>query len=88
MMIDDPRNASSENEPDVDPGEPVTVLADLEQEPSTAFLNVVRRKIHRRSAASQFVSFSWNVPKVILLEFWNILVEILSSRGTQKGGQS
>jgi hypothetical protein len=88
MMSNDPKNSTSENEPDVDPGEPVRLLADLEQEPSAAFLNVVRRKIHRRSAASQFVSFSWNVPKVILLEFWNILVEILSPRGTQKGGQS
>jgi hypothetical protein len=88
MMSDDPRNRRSENEPDIDAGEPVRVLAGLEQEPTATFLHVVRRKIHRRSTTSQFLSFSWKVPQLILLEFWNMLVQILSSRPTQKGGQS
>jgi hypothetical protein len=88
MMSENPKDKQSENERDVETGEPVTVLAALEQDTSATFLTVVRRKIRRRSTASQFASFSWNIPKMILIEFWGVLVQLLSPRSTPKGGQS
>ena len=73
---------------DQDLGEPIADLLDLEQDTSPTFLQVVRRKIHRRSMTSQFASFSWHLPKMILVEFWNMLVQLLNPRATQKGGRS
>jgi hypothetical protein len=73
---------------DQDLGEPITDLLNLEQDTSPGFLNVVRRKIYRRAATSQFASFSWNVPKMIFVEFWNMLVQLLNPRAASKGGRS
>jgi hypothetical protein len=56
-----------ENEP-IETGEPIAPLAELGQDVSPRFLRAVRNKIYRRTAANQMVSFSWNLPKVILME--------------------
>jgi hypothetical protein len=77
-----------ENEQDVDAGPPIVELAGLEHEPSATFLSIIRRRIHRRSTASQLASFSWNMPGMIFLEFWNALIQLLGPRDTQKGGQA
>lgn len=69
-------------------GEPIADLLNLEQGTSPAFLSSVRKKIYRRVTASQFASFSWELPKIILLEFWTMLVELLNLRASQKGGRS
>ena len=73
---------------DQDMGEPIEALRDLEQDTSPSFLSSVRRKIYRRTTASQFASFSWHLPKMILVEFWNMLVQILNPDAAQKGGRS
>jgi hypothetical protein len=73
---------------DKDLGEPIADLLNLEQDTSPTFLSVVRRKIYRRSTTAQFVSFSFDLPKIILVEFWNMIVQLLSHRSTQKGGRS
>lgn len=69
-------------------GAPIVDLLNLEQDISPAFLSSVRKKIYRRVTASQFASFSWELPRMILLEFWKMLVELSNPRASQKGGRS
>lgn len=66
---------------------PIAGLVDLEQDISPAFLTAVRKKINRRSTASLFAAFSWQLPKMVLGEFWNALVQLLQPRHPQKGGR-
>ena len=87
-MSPDSDNANSLPIDDQELGEPIAALLNLEQETSSTFLNLVRRKIYRRTTASQVAAFSWNVPRMILGEFWKMLVQLLNPRATQKGGRS
>jgi len=70
---------------DDDTGEPIRELLDLERETSSGFLTRVRRKIYRRTAVSQVATFSWELPKVVLVEMIGMLGYILSASGTRKG---
>jgi hypothetical protein len=60
-------------------GEPITQLDSLELDASPRFLLGVRNKIERKQATGHVVSFSWNLPKVILLEIlgWVRLIQEL-----------
>jgi hypothetical protein len=73
---------------DIDPGEPVAQLAGWEEESSELFLNLVRRKIYRRSATSHFACFTWDVPGMLLREFLEFLVHLLNPSRASKGGPS
>lgn len=84
----EPNNSNPVPPRDQDLGEPIAALLDLEQDTSPTFLDRVRSKIYRRTTTSQFASFSWHLPKMILIEFWNMLVQILNPGATQKGGRS
>jgi len=58
---------------------PIASLAELEQEVSPHFLGAIRKKIYRRTATNQMLSFSWNLPKVILMEMIMLIGHLLSS---------
>ena len=62
---------------DVDPGQPVRSLSELEVQPSAGFLDRLRNKIDRRSVTSQFLSVTWYLPKLVLLEFVTIVFYFL-----------
>ena len=62
-----------------DLGRPARELAELGEEPSVSFVPMLRRKIYRRTAASQFVNFTWNMPAVVLRELWGMAIELLKS---------
>lgn len=49
------------------------ILANEVHEVSDEFLEHVRAKIHRRTTAAQFSSFSWRVPGMVLLELIRFL---------------
>lgn len=53
-------------------GEPLRELRELARETSPEFLTLVRRKIHRRSAISNVASFSWELPKMVLLQMMEL----------------
>jgi hypothetical protein len=86
-MSDDNPNSESQGGREVDPGEPIEVLASLESEPSSNFLGRIRRAIHRRTSASQIASFSWNIPFLVFMEFWHMLTEQLNPRSPRKERQ-
>lgn len=64
-----------------DLGTPARELGQLEAEPSTSFVPTVRCKIYRRTAASQFVNFTWNVPAMVLRELLAFGIELLKGVG-------
>jgi hypothetical protein len=70
-----------------DPEAPVNELRDMEQEVSPEFINKVRRKIHRRTTTNQFVSLSWHLPKVVLVEMAGVFKHILDALGGKKESQ-
>jgi hypothetical protein len=67
-----------------DPGQPIAPLAELEQEVSPQFLAAIRKKIYRRTAANQVLAFSWNLPKVIVMELVLLVAHFLSGSGKER----
>jgi hypothetical protein len=61
-------------------GEPIASLSELEQEVSPRFMAGIRNKIYRRTAANQMISFSWNLPKVILMELIMLIGHLFSGK--------
>ncbi|HSU59760.1 MAG TPA: hypothetical protein VLI55_10640 [Bryobacteraceae bacterium] len=59
--------------------EPIAALKDLQQETSSIFLTGIRRRIYRRTAASQVASFSWQLPKTVLVELGKMFGELVKS---------
>jgi hypothetical protein len=70
---------------DQEAGEPVAVLREFSEDPPQRFLNIVRRKIHRRTATAQAADFSWKAPGMILLELTQLLRHLLFAFGDGKG---
>ncbi len=65
-------------------GEPIQVLFDQELEPSSEFMGKIRRRIYRRTAASQLASYSWHLPKLILIEMLSLMGHLPKAFGTNK----
>ncbi len=64
---------------------PIRALKDQEHETSPDFMGRVRRKIYRRATVSQVASYSWHLPKVILMELASLLGHLCRVFGTKKG---
>jgi len=71
---------------EVETGEPITLLEDVEQEISPVFLDRVRSRIERRTLSSQAVSLCWELPILLLLEVLNVFFEVLTPPEDRKGG--
>lgn len=65
-------------------GEPITALRELEQDTSPFFLKIIRAKIHRRTTASQLLSVSWQLPKIVFVELTRMSMRILSASSMRK----
>lgn len=63
---------------DIDAGEPIRELHDLEEEPGGDLLGRVVRGIERRIFASDAIDFSWLGLGEFLRELWNTLAGSLS----------
>lgn len=65
--------------------EPIAALALIELDASQGFWTRVRRKIDRRVATAQVLSFSWNLPKVIFIEMLEMAFTFFSPAKSRKG---
>ena len=81
-MSPGPNDLGSSQPDENDLGMPARELANLEEESARDFVPFVRRKIYRRTAASQFVNFTWNVSGLVLRELLTIAVELIKSTKT------
>jgi hypothetical protein len=59
---------------EIDPGEPIAVLAGFEHDVSSDLVARILRTIQRRTTVGQLASFSVSIPLVVLTEFWSILI--------------
>lgn len=64
--------------------QPIRLLMEQEWETSPQFIKRLRAKIHRRTAASQLASFSWNLPKAILMELAGVFGHLFTTAGGKK----
>jgi hypothetical protein len=62
----------------------ILFLMEQEQETSLDFMNRVRGRIQRRTAVSHVASYTWHLPKTILLELVSLLGHLFKALGTQK----
>ena len=81
------RRLNDEGDPN-EAGVPIPELQRLEAYPSPGFGSRLRNKIHRRSLVGQFVSLSWNVPRMILIEFVTMAFAIILPSDDHKGDRS
>lgn len=65
--------------------EPIRELTGQEVEPSRDFLGRVRRNIERRSATAHLATFSWQLPRVLLVEFLQLLGDVPSQLNQKRG---
>jgi len=63
---------------------PIEVLKEQESPTSPQFMNRVRGKIYRRTATSQLASYSWHLPKVVLVEMVGVLGHLFSALTSKK----
>ncbi len=82
-----PQGDSTNMQAGEDAGQPILLLTDEEFPPSGDFIGRVRRKIQRRTTASQIASYSWHMPVLVLLEMVNIFSHFLNTTGTKKESQ-
>ena len=83
-------NNSNENEElesreDVDPGEPLALLAELHEEPTRGFFGRIRDRIERRRLGSHVVELAWHATIVIFLELVDLLFQLFKGNQDQKG---
>jgi hypothetical protein len=83
-MTDEAANPESHGGEEVDPGEPIAMLAGFKHATSRGFLPRVRRAIHRRTTVGQLASFVGGAPAVVLKELWLMLNGQLGPRGPRK----
>jgi hypothetical protein len=69
---------------DIDPGEPVAVLAGFEHDVSARLMSRIRHAIQRRTTAAQLTSFAFDLPLVVLKELWLMMVGQFDSTKVEK----
>jgi hypothetical protein len=71
---------------EIDPGEPLQALANLEQGASRNLVVQIRRSIQRRTTVGQLAVFSVCIPILMLKEFLSVLITRPDPRNARKGG--
>ena len=61
------------NPNDTEQEAPIRELRDQERATKPDFLARVRNRIQRRTAAAQIASYSWNAPRLVLIEMASML---------------
>jgi len=70
---------------DVDPGEPLELLAELRQTPTLGFLGGIRRRIQRRNLAADATELSWSDLSFIVLQFLTMVFEVFQPTDRTEG---
>lgn len=71
---------------DVDPGEPIRLLADLEEPVSSRLRHRVRNSIHRRHLSGDLLDFTILTPGMVLVTYVTGLFGALSRGGGAPDG--
>jgi hypothetical protein len=71
-------------DPDQGANLPIESLKKQERDTAPDFVSRVRNKIHRRTTVSQFASYSWHLPKVVLVEMASVLGHLFTAVSGKK----
>ena len=74
-----------ESREDVDPGEPLALLAELQEEPARGFFGRIRNRIERRRLGSHVIELAWQATVVVFLELVDLLFQLFKGDQGQKG---
>ena len=66
---------------------PIVDLEELDYQVSPRFLQGVRNKVERRRVTGHFVVLSWDLPRVLVLEFLELLFQFVDLVSDSKGGR-
>ena len=84
-MAEEPsQNPAGAPDDDRDAGRPIEALWTLEQDTAPSFFNRIRRRIYRRTTASQLISVSWHLPGLVFAELIGMLIHIVGARSMRK----
>jgi len=86
-MADAVDDSGYATEPDVDPGEPVAVLAELGQRPTAGFAARIRDRIQRRHFAADAAEFSLSGLAFVVLQFLTVLFQFFQLTDRQEGDE-
>lgn len=84
MSEEPPQNPAGAPEDEREAGEPIGTLWKLEQDTALSFFNKIRRRIYRRTTASQLISVSWHLPGLVFAELIGMLIHIVGARSVRK----
>jgi len=84
MAEEPPQNPAGVPDDDRDAGRPIGALWTLEQDTAPSFFNGIRRRIYRRTTASQLISVSWHLPGLVFAELILMLVHLMGARSPRK----
>ena len=77
-MTEQPTNGREPD--DIDTGEPIELLRDLEEPASRSFMGSLNRRIQRRLLATDVTRLTWNGPIIVVIEFLNMIFGLLGSQ--------
>lgn len=83
-MSEGPQNPIGLPDDDQDTGPPISVLRELQHDTSPFFWRRIRHRIHRRKTTSEFLSASWEFPRIVFIELASILIDIFSATSARK----
>lgn len=67
-----------------DPEDLTDLLTRQEEQGSDDFLHALRRRIHRRSLSAQIATFTWELPKPVMVQLLNLVQEVFLAVGSRK----
>jgi len=67
--------------------DPIADLEQLDHDVSPEFVQGVRNKVERRRITGHFVVLSWDLPRVIVLEFLELVFQFVDFVSDSKGGR-
>lgn len=86
-MSNGPIHSNRDDTQDVDPGEPIAVLAGFEHDVRAGFFERIRRAIGRRTSAAHITLFIFDMPAAVLKEFWLIVMGLFDPGKSRKDAE-
>jgi hypothetical protein len=83
-MADEDAVPSDDPVDDVDPGQPIGLLANLTEEPRAGFLEGIRRRIRRKTLTADTAQLWWAGLPFVLFEFVKMIVQLAAGRVEEK----
>lgn len=86
MNDDNRRDGGGDETGDVDPGEPIQELADLEETPTPGFFQRLVDSIERRLLGADLIDLARRAVREFFHAYWNLVMSLLKGDEKDDGG--